>query len=862
MTVLLEPMPSAPVVACNVWVGVGSADETPEQAGLAHVHEHMLFKGTDTRQVGEIARDVEASGGHINAFTSFDQTCYYVVMSSRFFERGLDILSDAIFHSSFDADELHRELEVIQEEIKRGEDNPNRVASRMLFETAFTTHPYRLPVIGTSESVDSFDRDDVLHFFQTHYVPQNMTLILAGDFDVDEAKERIDHYFGRAEDVDYTPVTRPSEPPQDSPRATTDSRDIQQNHLRLAFHIPHILHEDIPALDLLSILLGYGDAAHLDKTLRRDEELFRRVFASAYTPKEPGLLVLGGDFQRADDHRPTTLLKRLLEESFRWRHETFDPDDIARAKTLLESQEIYSKQTIEGMAMKIGHYHMLTGDDAYEQQYYRALRAVTADDIQRVARRYLRADNTTAILLQPDDEAAVTVDDLLTTIGAVEESLTPEAPAVHTSNAASEPQRIQIDGGPTLIVQHDPSVEIFSLRAMQLGGLRHETPDTAGLHKLLAQTITAGTDERDALQIAGEVESMAAKLDGHSGRNTFGLAMTGLTRFFDPCFEIFSDCLLGATIPDDEFQRERRLQRQQQIARKDRLSAVNFDQFCAHFFGDHPFSLPSLGTEDSLDGLSADLARQALGRRQRGQDWALAAVGDLPIDQVILRVEEFMAQPTDVDPYVDQPFPIDPPEGPQLVTGDMDREQAHIMVGFPAPPAGTDDTYALSALYSVLAGQGGRLFYELRDRQSLAYSVYAQRVLGVEASTFALCIATSPDKIERAINGIRQQVQLLHDEGITEAELTRARRHLIGNHDIGLQRTASRAMSFALDEAYGNDFDRCLAFGDRISDVTVDDVHQYIDRWLPPQRFLASVIKPSDTEIDADALGLHRLSSE
>ncbi len=859
MTVLLEPMPTAPVVACNVWVGVGSADETPKQAGLAHVHEHMLFKGTDSRQVGEIARDVEASGGRINAFTSFDQTCYYVVMSSRFVDRGLDILSDAILHSSFDADELERELEVIQEEIKRGEDDPNRVVSRMLFETAYTTHPYRLPVIGTSASVDAFERQDILDFYRDHYVPQNMTVILAGDFDVDEAKARIDHYFGDATGPDYTRVERPQEPAQDGPRAATAHKEIQQNHLRLAFHIPDIHHDDIPAIDLLSILLGYGDAAHLDKTLRRDEELFRRVFASAYTPREPGILLVGGDFQR-QDHSPQQLLTRLLEETFRWRHEEFGARDIERAKTLLESQEIYSKQTVEGMAMKLGHYLMISGDEAFEEQYYRAIRAVTADDILRVARRYLRADNTTASLLQPEGEESLKADEITAIIEATDQSLTPEAPAVHTDSRTSKPQRIEIDNGPTLIVQRDPSVETFSLRAAQMGGLRHETPDTAGLHELLAQTMTAGTDQRNAMEIANAVESMASKLNGQAGRNTFGLAMTGLTRFFDPCFEIFSDCLLGATVPDEEFARERRLQHQKRLARQDRLGSVNFDQFCAAFFGDHPFSLPTLGTDDSLAALDAEKARQSLRRRQRGSDWALAAVGDVPVDQVIHRVQEFMTDPVNIDPYVDRELPFEAPRRPQLITGDMDREQAHIMVGFQAPPAGTDDTYPLQALYAVLAGQGGRLFYELRDRQSLAYSVYALRILGVDASTFALCIATSPDKIERAINGIRQQVQQLHDQGISDDELTRAKRYLIGNNDIGLQRNSSRAMTFAIDEAYGNDYDRALQFGDRIDAVSTDDVHAYIDRWLDPERFLVSVVKPSDTTVDADDLGLHDVS--
>src|SRR6476660_908168 len=147
LTVVFEPQRTAKVAAFQVWVDVGSADERPDQAGIAHLHEHMLFKGTSRRAPGEIARDVEAHGGEINAWTSFDQTVYHIVIASQFARMGLDILGDAVRHSAFDPEELAREIEVVCEEIKRSQDTPSRRASRELFATAYAQHPYRLPVI-------------------------------------------------------------------------------------------------------------------------------------------------------------------------------------------------------------------------------------------------------------------------------------------------------------------------------------------------------------------------------------------------------------------------------------------------------------------------------------------------------------------------------------------------------------------------------------------------------------------------------------------------------------------------------------------------------------------------------------------
>ena len=303
MKVLLLPSKSAPVVACNVWVGVGSADETPKEAGLAHVHEHMLFKGTERRGVGQIAKEVESAGGHINAFTSFDQTCYYVVMSSRYMETGLDILSDAIRNSSFDAEELERELEVIQEEIKRGDDSPSRVASLKLFATAFSEHPYRLPVIGTKESVDSFRREDVLAFFKKHYVPANMTVVLAGDFEESQARAMIDRFFGDFEGRDYAPVERPQEPEQHEMRISIAEEGRQDTHLRVGFHVPHATHEDIPALEMLGVIMGSGEASTLYEKVMYEKEMVNGIYAGSYTPREAGLFMVSADYQLVPEDR-------------------------------------------------------------------------------------------------------------------------------------------------------------------------------------------------------------------------------------------------------------------------------------------------------------------------------------------------------------------------------------------------------------------------------------------------------------------------------------------------------------------------------------------------------------------------------
>jgi zinc protease len=875
MKVILVPNSAAPVVACNVWVGVGSADETPEEAGLAHVHEHMLFKGTARRGVGEIASEVESSGGHINAFTSFDQTCYYVVMSSRYFDKGLDILSDAIRNSSFDAEELERELEVIQEEIKRGKDNPARQAIQHLFELAYEAHPYRLPVIGSHESVASFTRDHVTRFFRKHYVPSNMSLVLVGDFTLEQARELVERYFGDFEDAPRAPIARAEEPTQRGFKAATFEEGTQECYLRAAFHIPHATHDQIPALDLLATIMGGGESSPLYQVVQRKRELVNSVSASAYTPRDAGLFLISADYQLGVEGGPTSheqVAQAVMEQVFTLRERLCEPDEIERARTMYESQAIYGKQTVEGLATKYGHYQMVTGDPLFEEGYCKRLAQVTAEELREVARQVLTLENCSMVVTHPVGGQTVAPDALeAATREAFVAAQTGRVETVVIGGVAPEvrpmPQvdklaldehgfvTVQIPDGPLLVVQEDHAVEIFSLRALMYGGLRFETPEDNGINALLAEMVMRGTKRRSAVEIATLMESMASGLSGMSGRNTFGYGMTGLTRYLNPCLELFTEVLFDATIPDDEFEREQKLAIQEVRSRLDQGSAVNTDLFMQTFFAGHPYALPSSGSEESLKRLTAAKLREYLQRVRDVRGMALVVVGDVDAGQVAARLTELFAG--NLGGQGGQRSLAAPAKltKPVLVSNVLDKNQAHITVGFDAPTLESKDRFALEVLHSILSGQGGRLFMELRDKQSLAYSVYASMVLGVEASTFTLHIGTSPEKLEQATRGLIGQVRALHEAGVTEEEIDAAKRYLIGNHDIQQQRNSSRAMSVALDHLYGLGYKRIFAYGDHIQAVTMDDVHAVIKRYLRLDGFVTAITRPASVAVDEAWLG-------
>jgi len=394
---------SSPVVALNVWVRTGSADERPEEAGMAHVFEHMLFKGTERRAVGEIAATVEAAGGNINAFTSFDMTVYHITMASRDAAVGIDVLADAVQHSTFDPLELERELEVVVKEIERGQDSPDTVLSEAIFDLAYTRHPYRHPVIGSEASVRAFTREQMLDFLHRWYVPDNMSFVVAGDFDPQTVLAQIREAFRDAKPSPGLGHAREPEPVQSEGRARVLRTPFEQTQLGIAYPISRFTDPDTAYLYLLSVVLGGGDVSRLHLGVKDRAQLVHQVGASPYTPLDPGLFFIDA---RLDSECVERALVAIAAEVERMRQ--FGPSsvELERARTNLLADAVREKETMDGQAQKHGYYETLADGIELEERYLAQVRSASVEDLQRVARTYLDPARANLLLLMPESLAA------------------------------------------------------------------------------------------------------------------------------------------------------------------------------------------------------------------------------------------------------------------------------------------------------------------------------------------------------------------------------------------------------------------------------------------------------------------------
>jgi zinc protease len=841
LTVLLQENHIAPVVALNMWVRVGSVYETDAEAGISHVYEHMLFKGTARRGVGEIAQEIEGVGGDINAYTSFDHTVYHITLASRFLDTALDVMADAIQHSAFDPEELRKEQEVVLEEIKRGEDIPSRKLTESLFATSYRCHPYRRPVIGDELTVKGLTREHILHFFHTWYVPNNMVLVLVGDFDQAEVLPRIRAAFADFQPQPLPPLHIPSEPVQRELRTVILADSIQEALLEMAYHVPGAWHKDSQALDLLSFILGGGESSRLYQSVKAEQELLHAIYAYPFLPKDPGLFIIGATL---DETRWQDALQGILREVERVRREGVTVAELDKAKRNLESEFIYQRETVQGQAKHLGYLDAVLEDLAFERRYLRGMARTTPQDIQRVARAYLSPDNLTVGFFLPDcNRAGVTPEGVARTVLA--KTHASQRRRLLASLPAKSIHKYVFENGMTLLVRENRAVPVVAMQAVFLGGLWVEDAAHNGVMNFIAEMVTKGTVHRSALALAEEIESMAGDLSGFSGRNSFGITAEVLHRDLRQGLTLLADTLINPTFEPEELEKKRTDILAAIRHEEDDLFKMTFNLFVQTLFPDHPYGLRVLGTPESVSHLTRDDLLTWYRRYAAPNNLVLAVVGDVEAEAVQRDVMHLFgawpAIPLALPPLGRERQPVYGRHRYCL----KEKEQTHIILGARGTSIHHADRYPLRVLESILSSQGGRLFVELREKQSLAYTVAARSLEGLDPFAFFVYIATSPDKAEVALEGIRAELRKVREHGVSTVEVERAKRYLVGSYEIELQKNSAQAATLAFDERYGLGIQEFETYAQKILAVTPEMVQRVARSYLAVEQAVGVTVGPS-----------------
>jgi zinc protease len=825
LTLIVKPDHSAALASVQVWVKTGSMHEGANLgAGLSHYLEHMLFKGTARRAGREISATVQAHGGYINAYTTFDRTVYYIDLPSENAEVAIDLLADAVLHSTLPADEATKEKDVILREIAMTQDDPDDRLWESLFSTSFREHPYGLPVIGHREIFAGSTHADLTAYYRARYVPNNLVVVIVGEVDLAAMQAAVAARFGTAPRARLAPVLVPAEPAQLGPREQHAFRDVETSRAILGWQVPGLTHPEAPVLDLLAMVLGHGDSSILWQEVREKAALVHSIDAACWNPGASGLFCVSFT---ADANRrlpATAAVERVLDRCAR---EGFSLGQLQKSLRQLVVGEIAARQTISGQASRLGAAEVVAGDLGFSRAYFERLRSVRPADLQRVLRAYLIASKRTSVSLNPSASAP--------------------GPEARTGESARRPDftEVRLANGARLLLQPDRRLPQVHFRVLLQGGPKQEAPGKRGATALLATLLTKDTRGRSAAEVARYIESVGGSFYPFSGNNCFGIAAEVLPPDVPRALSVLAGALFAPAFRAAAFGVERDAQLASLLQEADDVVTHSRKLLRQKFFGAHPLALDAHGDEAGLAALTpADLA--ALHRRLCvGGNVVLAVTGDFDPRRLAPSLKALLAR---LSRGAAPASPDVPARRLPAAVGEWTerraREQAVVLQGYPAPPLLDPDYFVGEVADELFSGMASRLFERVREEKGLAYFVRSSRVSGLDAAMFSFFAGTQPGKETEVLAEIDAEIARVQSGGVEEAELQRCQARLKAARRQGLQSNSSRAFHAGLGAVLGLPANDWKHYDTRIAAVTRGDLAKFAETYLQRNRRTQLIVTP------------------
>lgn len=852
LTVLVREDHGAPVTAIVTWVNAGYFDEPDESVGISHVLEHMYFKGTPTRGVGEIARETKASGGYLNAHTIYDHTAYETVLPSSGFVRGLEIQADAYANSLIDAGELARELEVIIQEAKRKLDSPPAVATESLYALVHDRHRFRRWRIGEETGLRALTRDRMLGFYRNYYRPRNTILVVVGDVAADDALAHVTRLYGHLPDEAPRRDLGPVEVALPGFRFREMAGDITQSQVAFAWRTPGPHHQDTPALDLAGAVLADGRGSRLYRGVR-ERELASQVLAMNYTPRDTGVFIIRAE---GDPGRAGPATEAIWANLQALRDEPPSAFEIERVQRLFEARWLRRQETMEGQADFLAEWEGLGGWEK-SAEYFDDVMSLDPGGVHEAMVRHLDPDQASLLVYRPRanpvfDQAAVEVRSRLDAGAAagyvVAPTLAPNrlAPPARKSRVTLERRVGAVSvfravSGLPILVRRRPGTPLVHLGLYAPGGAAAEPAELAGIGTLMVRASVKGTLHRDADAIAGESEILGGSIGTSVAPDGGGWTLSVPQSRHREAINLLQDVVQYPRFDESSVDTERTIALSQLAQLRDDMLRYPVRLATEAAFAGHPYARSQLGNEESLQAITGEAVRGWHRQAVLSSSAVAAAVGDVDESELAQAFADAFGEI-----ILTPVMPPSVPSWPDSITRrieNRDKAQTAMALGFRAPARRDRARFTVSLLAGIASGLGGRFFEELREKRSLAYTVQAWSAQRVSAGMFAAYIATDPAREDEARAALLAECGKFRDGLVSEEELARAAHYAIGSHAIAMQ-SGAVVLGELLDAwLFGEGLEELDQFEARVSAVTAGDIQAYAAGAFDPERRVEGIVR-------------------
>ena len=810
-----------PLVSTRLFVRAGSSLETPEQAGISHLLEHMVFKGTQRRPKGAISQAVEAVGGYLNAYTSFDRTVYLTDMPAEHWALGMDIVRDMAFNAAILPEDLASEQDVVIAELKRGLDNPHSRLFDTLLRQCFAGTAYERPIIGFENTVRAQTPESLRAYINQHYQPQNCLLLVVGNVDPIAVIREAERQFGGL--ANTTPV--PRLPAVDTATLPDTLRvEVNQgpwNKVYLGMALPSLPDGDAETvtLDVLADLLGGDATSYLYRRYKYEKQLVDNISVANMSFARAGML---GIFVELAPDKLEAFWQEFTRDLGTLKPDFFTPEDLARAKLQQEDGIYRTQETMAAMASWRGQNYFENGavDD---RNLLHALRQVSAEDVRAAMARWLTPARMSVAVQAPANAK-------LPDLQAIAAASWQPAPTRATASAAmptGATETVDLGHGRTLVLIPDTSLPYIAVDMFFSGGESLARPSQQGLASLTAKVLLTGAAGRSAPDTERYLADRAAGLSASAGRQSFAVSLRAPERFAPELFTLFRDTLKSPNLAPEEVAREKREQIAGIRASLDRPLGLAFNEIPGLLFPRHPYGYKRQGTLEGVAAYEPDDVRM-FWKAQVAQPWVLAVAGAFD-REAVLAFARSLPVPEEKGVNVDAP---QWGENTPLQLHLPGRQQAHLFLVFRTVPLEHPDSMGLDVLENVLSGQSGTLFTELRDNQGLGYTVTAGSMTAQRAGYLYFYIGTDPSKLEQAREGFARVIERLKTTPLPADEVNKAANQIRGDYYRGHQTIGSRSSEAASLGILGQPLDLPRTRMDAAAKVTPEQLQRLARTYL------------------------------
>lgn len=837
-TVVIKQVKNNPIVTIDTWVKTGSINENDKNNGVSHFLEHLFFKGTTIHPPGDFDKILESKGAETNAATSKDFTHYYVTIPSKYFDLAMDLHADMLLNPLVPRKELEKERKVVMEEIAKEANNPGQKVSDNLIKMLYTTHPYKRKVLGTNEIIGKISREEILDYYNTHYGPQNMITIVIGDVDPQHALAKVKEDFKTAPRKLTKNINKP-EKQLSSKLIKVDYQPVQGGYLLIGYRSANAFNSDTYALDVLSTILGEGRASILYQTVKEQKQLASSIDASNATFREDGIFEISAEFMPENVDK---LQKAIFEEVAKVQKNGVTPAQLKLAKSVLERDTYFSRESISNISSEIGYTTVLTDNPKYFDEYLGNIKKVTAADVKKVARKYLGENRSAVSIVLPECEKNIPV----SLKSKVEHSakLIKEIPST---------KKYEMDNGSTLLISPNDLNDIVAMSIYVKGGaFLEKIPGTADI---MSSVMLKGTKKYSSLELAQLLEENGIKISPSASADTFSIDVLATKDQLPRTFELLNEIINNATFDDSEIEKTRSNMLESIRNSRDVPMNLALEEYKNLIFENSVYSngpkiyevtLPKIQRGDIIDYYS---------RIFDPKNIVISVNGNLSSADVVNQLCNIFHH-TNNNPafnYSNYASSIYPLSAPKIVIKNInDLKTAWLIIGWQASGVFNQnnanvstpkDCLTLQVINSILgSGMSSRLFRNVRDQEGLAYQLGSNYTPKILKGAFTMYIGTNPKTLDLAKEKMLEEINRLKTEFVSDKELQEAKDKIVGKYIISQETNLDKASTVGWFETSGRGFDYKDKYEKAINSVTASDIIEVANKYFN-QDYVTSIVK-------------------